>query len=345
MNYRGSYKKLLGNAKAAMMAAIEIYNKPTFEYRDECTVILLLNAWELVLKALLSKNKQSVFYPKKRNHPYRTLSWQDALSRGRDYFPSTMLHLPIQQNLEFLGNYRNMTVHFYNTKDFGVVLYQLAQTSIVNFRDLLQNSFGISLEDEINWQLLPIGIRPPIDAVSYISGESDAKTTKAVRQFLSELTEAAKELIAADIDTGRLLTTFKVKLESIKKIGKADIVVAVKKGTTLNGPSAIVRNQDPNMSHPLRQKDILEKLVELHGKRFTTYTFQAITRKYGIKEKQQYCWRASKGALTLYSNDTVAFIQRLTATEVETALIDYRKFCRARSKSKPAAVPGAARTG
>ena len=65
MNYRGSYRKLLGNSKAAMMAAIEIYNKPTFAYRDECAVILLLNAWELFLKAILSKNAKSVFYPKR----------------------------------------------------------------------------------------------------------------------------------------------------------------------------------------------------------------------------------------------------------------------------------------
>lgn len=30
-----------------MPAAIEIYNKPQIAYRDECFVILILNAWEL----------------------------------------------------------------------------------------------------------------------------------------------------------------------------------------------------------------------------------------------------------------------------------------------------------
>ena len=65
MNYCGSYRKLLGNAKSAMMAAIEIYNKPMFGYRDECVVILLLNAWELLLKAILSKNKNQSIIPKR----------------------------------------------------------------------------------------------------------------------------------------------------------------------------------------------------------------------------------------------------------------------------------------
>lgn len=61
MNYRGSYGKLLGNGKAALLAAIEIYNKPRIDYRDECFVILLLNAWELVWKAVISKNGNSIF--------------------------------------------------------------------------------------------------------------------------------------------------------------------------------------------------------------------------------------------------------------------------------------------
>ena len=43
------------------MAAIEIYNKPRIDYRDECFVILLLNAWELVWKAVISKNGNSIF--------------------------------------------------------------------------------------------------------------------------------------------------------------------------------------------------------------------------------------------------------------------------------------------
>ena len=54
MNYKGSYRHLLRNSKCALLAAIEIYNKPRIQYRDECFVILLLNAWELLLKAIIS---------------------------------------------------------------------------------------------------------------------------------------------------------------------------------------------------------------------------------------------------------------------------------------------------
>jgi hypothetical protein len=57
--------RLLQNAEAALISAIEIYNKPTFAYREETFAILALNAWELLLKAKLleiKENKSSCLY-------------------------------------------------------------------------------------------------------------------------------------------------------------------------------------------------------------------------------------------------------------------------------------------
>src|SRR6266702_530693 len=45
--------RLLDNAEAALISAIEVYNRPTFAYREETFAILALNAWELLLKAKL----------------------------------------------------------------------------------------------------------------------------------------------------------------------------------------------------------------------------------------------------------------------------------------------------
>jgi hypothetical protein len=35
----------------AAVAAIEVYNKPNFSYREEAFSLLMVNAWELLLKA------------------------------------------------------------------------------------------------------------------------------------------------------------------------------------------------------------------------------------------------------------------------------------------------------
>ncbi|MEJ2314788.1 MAG: DUF3644 domain-containing protein [Nitrospirota bacterium] len=331
MNYRGSYRKLLDNAKAAMVAAIEIYNKPIFKYRDECFIILLLNAWELALKALLSKNGQSIFYPKKRNQPYRTLSWKDALTKSEVLFPKSIPSLPVRRNLELLSTYRDNAVHFYNEKGFGILVCALAQTSIIIFKDLLAEAFDAKIEEEVNWQLLPLGFSTPIDPIAYISEKTNReKPTRAVKQYLSELAESVDEVQRNNYDTGRLLTVFSVKLESTKKIERADVVVGLEGVVKSGGPLAIVKTQDPNITHPLRQKDIVDTIASLHGFNFTSHVFQAIVWKYNLKEKAEYCWQAEEGVLTKYSRDVIAWVKRLTKADIEDALKDYKSHLRAK---------------
>jgi hypothetical protein len=321
---------------AAMLAGIEIYNKPRFDYRDECFVILVIDAWELLLKALLSKQRNSIFYKKRRHEPYRTLSWRDALNRAAPFFPKGLEHLPVAKNLELLATYRDNAVHFYNVEDFGSLIYALAQTSIVNFRDLLEKAFSIDLGEEITWQLLPLGLKPPIDPIVYISrSKSGTKGSAAVKEFISALASAAQEIEKTGADTGRLLTAFNVKLESTKKIESADVVVGVKKPDESQEVLVVARPMDPNVTHPLRQKDVLERITAINGIRFTGFVFQAIAWKYEIKNQTKFCWQAAAGVLTTYSNDLVAWITQLSPEATKTAIEGYKAHLRARrAKSK-----------
>jgi hypothetical protein len=150
----------------------------------------------------------------------------------------------------------------------------------------------------------------------------------------AELARAADEVKSANEDSGRLLTVFNVKLESVKKIGDADVTIAVKKAEGDEGPLAITRTQDPNITHPLRQMDVIEKVGVLHGTELTAHKFQAIAWKHQLKDKSQYCWRATEGVLTRYSNDTVAFVKSLTQADVAAAVTDYRSYLTTRAKKK-----------
>ncbi len=52
---------LLEKSVHAALSAIEIYNKPDFKYREESFSILMVNAWELLLKArILQENKNNL---------------------------------------------------------------------------------------------------------------------------------------------------------------------------------------------------------------------------------------------------------------------------------------------
>lgn len=338
MNYKSSYRRLLGNGKSALIAAIEIYNKPRFEYRDECFVILLLNAWELILKAVLSKKGKSIFYPKRRHEPYRTFSLDDAFRKAEPLLPAGFGAQALRLNLELLSTYRDNAVHFYNAEGFGSVIYALAQTSIINLRDLLKAMFDVDLSDEITWQLLPLGLETPIDPIQYIAGtKTGAKQNTAVKQFLAEIARSTQALESQKLDTGRLLTVFKVKMESTKKIENADLVVGVQKPDQAGpGPLVVAKPMDPNVTHPLRMTEVIAAVGTLHGQPFTSNTFQAIAWKHGLKKNPTFCWKATEGVLVRYSHDVVAFLKRLTEGDVELAKKEYRARAKKKGGQKPA---------
>jgi hypothetical protein len=148
-----------------------------------------------------------------------------------------------------------------------------------------------------------------------------------------ELRAAAREVEEAGADTGRLMTAFTVKLESTKKIERADIVVGVEKTGTGSGPLAVYKTIDPNISHPLQQRDLVQKIGTIHERKFTTYVFQAVVWKHQLKSNQRYCWQATGGILTKYSNDVVPLIRELSEADVEAALKDYAAHLKARANT------------
>ena len=325
-------KDLVGNSQAAMMAAMEIYNKPMFQYREECTVILLLNAWELLLKAILAKYGQTIYYPIKPNQLPRTLSWKDAYRKAVAHFPSNVGSLPAERNLDALASYRDKAIHFYNEDDMALVVYALAQTALVNYRDVLLELFDIDMADQMNLRLLPLATRSPLDVISYIQGHNPVDGTSEASQFISELAKASTEVRQANEDTGRLLTVFNVKLESVKKIGDSDIVVGVDNDPSKDSVSMVVQRQNPNETHPLLRKEVLSEIGVIYDMTFTGHAFQAIDRKYGIKGNPQFHWQDDKILQHKYSRDVIPFIRKLTKAEIELAIKEYNDYFREISK-------------
>lgn len=336
MNLRGAYTTLRNNSKAAMLAAIEIYNKPQIAYRDECFSILIINSWELLLKAILSKNNQRVFYPKKRNQPHRTLSIIDALSKVKDFFPANIPYEPVVKNVNALITYRNNTIHFYNEQGFSVIIYGLAQTNIINYRDLMLFIFNMDIANEMTISLLPLSFGAQPDPIEFLQkAKVNPSKNKAVAQFLREISQSTIELESQNFDTSRFLTVFTVNLQSVKKVSSADVVVGVKSIADANEPLIIVRQVNPNISHPLRQGDMFKKIgTSLKGVKFTAFTLQAINWKYDIKNKAHLYWRPDKGGTIQYSPGMVSFTKRLSKDKLETAVDDHKEFRKKRRREK-----------
>jgi hypothetical protein len=108
----------------------------------------------------------------------------------------------------------------------------------------------------------------------------------------------------------------------------------VERASEGGGTLAVIKTLDPNVSHPLRQRDVVPKIGTFHGRGFNVRMFQAIVWKYELRTRQQYCWQAKEGVLTRYSNDVVSFIQRPTQADVEAALKDYRRYLQGRRQRR-----------
>ncbi len=333
MNPFGSYRALLGNALSALASAIEIYNKPRIQYREECTVILLVNAWELLLKAILSKERVRIFYPKRRNQPYRTYSLSDALNRATPFFPAAADFDATAKNLELLVEYRDNAVHFYNQPGFGVLIYALAQTAITNFRDLVKAVFAKDLSAEVNLSLLPLALGTPLDPIEFVKArQADATTPRSVRQFTARLRDLVADLETNGRDTGRLFTVFRTQLVSTKKIGQADFTVGVQAGAGAGPPILVQRAIDPNRTHPYRESDIITRAghpgglgIVIGETPLTQFPFRAVGYHLKAKEDPKYCWADRTGAVTRYSDSYVERLRALQPEELSSAIRAYRR--------------------
>lgn len=170
-------KKLFNKAEAALLSAIEIYNKPDFSYREEAFSILMLNAWELLLKAKLvadSKNQLRCIYVdekrinkggkvSKRLYPKRNRAgnietlgiWKTVLAL--DANATTRLPSNVKSNISALLEIRDNAIHFFNSDtQLKKQILEIGTASVKNFIGLSKTWFTFNFSN-YNLYLMPIG--------------------------------------------------------------------------------------------------------------------------------------------------------------------------------------------
>lgn len=184
-----SIKRLVDNSLSAMLSAVEVYNKPQMTYRDEVTVMLVVNAWELALKATLRQKNRSIFYPKQRGERYRSIGIDDALGRvsANGLWPAGIDGRAATANIKAPTEYRDRAIHLYNAQGLGAVIYPFLQQNVLNYRDFMLARFKKDLADSMSWQLLPLGATAPADAVQFMKVDRNATMVAEVEEFINEL--------------------------------------------------------------------------------------------------------------------------------------------------------------
>ena len=167
-------KELLDRAVAATFAAIEIYNKPDFLYREEAFAVLAINGWELLLKAKWladHKNKVSTLYvmePRTKKDGTKSKKLKVKETRSGNPFTHSLDFLAKKlveskafdanawANIQALLELRDSSIHFYNRSGaFPVRLQEIGTASLKNFVAATKAWFGRDMS-EFNFYLMPL---------------------------------------------------------------------------------------------------------------------------------------------------------------------------------------------
>ena len=290
-----TYDNLIEKSKEAFIMSIEIYNKPTLRYRVEGFCFFICNAWELMLKAYLIKEKgePSIYY---KDNSSRTISLDNCIQKI-----FTNAKAPLRRNLEKIVELRNTSTHFI-TEEYEMVYIPLFQACLFNFIEKMQQFHRIDMTETIPHNFLTLAVSVNVLDESVIR----AKYPDAIADKLM----AAFNTISPMIDDNN--NSFAIRIEHTyyltKDKNKATSTVHITSGS--GTPVKVIKElKDPNDTHTFTcktaTKEIGKRLKKLgiieDEKMFNAYQFNLLCTYFNLKENSKYCYTYKALASPQYS--------------------------------------------
>jgi len=216
---------LVKNSIAAYFAAIEIHNKPNISYRYETVTLLMLNAWELILKAYIRKNikHRSIF-----ENEEHTISLDKALGYVTEDINGKVPNSfeAIRKNIEEIEVYRNGITHFY-CDELEPYIFMLVARSALNYVEFLKYHFSKDIMEDDGLFIMPLGFKLPFRPEDFLSNNV-AKYSGSPEsvEFIRSIVKTIQDLDDAGIEDSIVLG-FDIYFESVKKAKNSDILAAI----------------------------------------------------------------------------------------------------------------------
>lgn len=294
--------RLVEKSVSAAVAAIEIYNKPDFRYREESFCILMLNAWELLLKArILSENNGDPkaieiwehFATKggrrsQRKRPVtsrsgniKTIGIDKAIGLVRSY-PTNGLDEKCVSNLSLLMEIRDTAVHFLHD-DLGLSakVLDVGMGTIQNYVRSLSQWFNMSLE-HMNFYLMPLAFQTPSAVVESLTSLS---RPPSVSRLLSHIVEQENATPSAGDDPYVVTMRVMVKFSRSTTDG-AEIVRIVNNG---EGALAItLTEEDMRERFPWSYDELTSRLRSRYPKFKVNQEYHEIRKP--LESNPRFCY-------------------------------------------------------
>lgn len=287
-----STKKLLLDAShAALFAGIEIHNKPNITYRYPTATILIINAWELALKAYVYQyiGKKKI-YEKDGIH---TIAFKHALTLVRDNINSIEKNknfMAVYENLLQLNEYRCSNIHFAEG-DLDPIIFMLLSKAVLNYDAFVKKYFKKDITKEDNLIILPIGLKLPFNPIDYLKQSFHG----VQNDYVNAVIQSIKDLNGAGVEDS-IVVGFSLVTDKVKNIKNADIIAALSNETGAvplqrairytDDPNAPLMRVEPDLP-PLRYDDLKNKVKEKKPDIKFGKVFNAVMKT--IKANKAFC--------------------------------------------------------
>lgn len=285
------FRSLLDKSVGSMLSAIEIYNKPDFNYREESFAILSVNSWELLLKAYLLKinhfNVNSLYVykdsKKKDGTPSKrkvvainrcknpcTLSIQEVINRL-----SKLKHLPsnLKSNIETLIELRDNAIHFTNLEPITKQIQELGFACIKNYISIVKY-WKLPIDfSRYNLYLMPL---------AYI----DSK--KIVDSVLSKETENYIDLVKSKISSeDQTEEEFNIAISIDIDFKKGNSFESIGVYYSPDGTPITLSEENIKKNYPYDYRTIVKKCKEKYSDFKQDRKFNDIMK--GVKQNKKLC--------------------------------------------------------
>jgi len=265
----------------AAIAAIEIYNKPNFSYREESFAILMTNAWELLLKAkwvLNHADEEKSLYElvdssvgkkiTKKNRSGNPIT-HSIIYLVKELFKNKKSGLEIgcRDNIFALIEIRDNAAHFLH-KDLYLArrLLEVGTASLSNYLLLVRKWFQMDLS-HYNFYIIPISFFHAFETIKPVSTTLYTDQTKRLLEFIDSLEEKESEQ-----DSQQYVT---LKFETSLVRDKDASAVEFRWTDDPNAPVINIREEDVLKNYPMTYRNLVNKMRKryddfLENKKFHT---------------------------------------------------------------------------
>ncbi len=309
--------RLLEKSLSAALLAIELYNKPNIEYREESFAILIINAYELLFKAKVVEDTgkiNSIYEYEKKKLIDNTSSKRDYIKKNRIGEPMTKgiislmnslknqkkISSNVIENILMLIEIRDNSIHFINSNNdlMKYKLYTVCVATIKNYYHLIEKWFSNFELSKYNFYITPINFSGIDENVE------TANLDIAQKNFINYLEMAASGAINDDFDV-----CIKTELRFTKvETDEALLLKYAQEGKKVN---VELSDEIFKKMYPLTYSEMCAKFKKKYGLKINNF----FNRAKKVLEQNEICCKArylnpnKKGICKMFYNGN--FINKL----------------------------------